>query len=125
MNYKILVVEDEGIVALDLQQRLLKLGYQVPALAFSGEEAVRKVEEFLPGLVLMDIRLRGSMDGIAAAHIIKSGHDIPIIFLTALGDEATYKQALSTGPVAILSKPYEMSDLEAVIVCALQSRIGR
>jgi CheY-like chemotaxis protein len=82
-NAKILVVEDEAIVAKDLQYRLTKFGYTVPAIASSGEEAINKAVEISPDLVLMDIRLKGSMDGIEAAQEIYKRLDIPVIYLTA------------------------------------------
>ena len=80
---KILVVEDEKIVALDLKNRLTRMGYIVPALVTSGEEALDAAAEVDPDLVLMDIKLDGQMDGVAAAQQIKEKYDVPVIYLTA------------------------------------------
>ncbi|HDZ00429.1 MAG TPA: response regulator, partial [Nitrospirae bacterium] len=84
---KILVVEHEPAVAKDLQRRLEQMGYDVPCAATSGEEALNRVREHKPGLVLMNILLTGAMDGIEAADRIRSADDIPIIYLTENADE--------------------------------------
>ena len=90
---RIMVVEDEGIVARDIQNRLKGLGYAVPAIASSGLEAVKKAAETQPDLVLMDIRLKGDMDGVKAAEQIGARFNIPIIYLTAYADEETLERA--------------------------------
>jgi len=111
----ILVVEDERIVARDLQQRLKKLGFSVPDIASTGEEALRKAEAVQPQLVLMDINLKGSMDGIEAARIIGDRLKIPVMFLSAYGDEATVQKARLLGPVDYLGKPFEDQQLYAAL----------
>jgi len=113
MNSKaqILIVEDEGIVALDLQNRLRRLGYAVPEFVATGEEAVARAAEILPDLILMDIKLKGEMDGIEAAKRIKEKFDIPIIYLTAFADEATLQRAELTEPFGYLLKPFEEREL--------------
>ena len=83
----ILVVEDENIIARDIQNKLKRLGYAVSAVVFSGEEAISKVEETHPNLVLMDIMLKGDMDGIEAAGQIHSLFDIPVVYMTAYADD--------------------------------------
>ena len=110
---QILVVEDEGIVARDIQHRLKHLGYLVPATASSGEEAVQCAAELRPDLVLMDIVLAGEMDGIQAAEEIRVRYDIPVIYLTAYADEITLQRAKITGPLGYILKPYKERELHA------------
>ena len=86
---KILVVEDESIVAKDIQNSLKKLGYIVPTIVASGEKAIEEVEQSRPDLVLMDIMLKGEMNGIDVANIIRDKFEIPVIFLTAYADDNT------------------------------------
>lgn len=116
---KILIVEDEGIEALDIQYRLINLGYSAPEIAYSGEEAIQKVEELCPDLVLMDIMLRGEMDGIAAAEQIHSRFDIPVVYLTAYADNDTLRRAKITGPFGYLVKPFKERELHVTIDVAL------
>lgn len=118
-NAKILVVEDEAIVAKDLQYRLKKFGYLVPTIASSGEEAINKAVEILPDLVLMDIRLKGQMDGIEAAEEISKKLDIPIIYLTAYADETTLQRAKITEPFGYLIKPFKEKELQTNIEITL------
>lgn len=116
---KILVVEDEGIVAIDLQATLEDLQYIVTAVVDSGELAIEKAKETQPDLVLMDIRLAGKIDGIEAAEIIRSQLDIPVIYLTAYADKETLKRAKVTLPFGYLIKPFEERELETTIEMAL------
>ena len=92
-DVRVLVVEDEAIVARDLQMRLRDLGYLVPAIAHTGNDAVRLAEEVVPDLVLMDINLDGKVDGIEAAAIIRQQRDIPVVYLTAYTDKETVERA--------------------------------
>ncbi len=119
MAINIMVVEDTGIVALDIKQCLLSLGYQVPAVVSSGEEAVDKAVEHAPDLVLMDIMLKGDMDGIEAAAEIRSRLNIPIIYLTAYSDRETLKKAKITEPFGYIIKPFEERALHTTIEMAL------
>ena len=116
---KILVVEDERIVAEDIQKRLQNLGYTIPSVASSGEEALQKVEEDNPHLVLMDIVLGGEIDGIEAAKHVRSRFGIPVVFLTAYTDEKTLERAKTTEPFGYLVKPFEDRELHAAIEMAL------
>lgn len=116
---QILIVENEGIVALDLQSRLRRLGYLVPGFVATGEEAVAQAAKILPDLILMDIKLKGEMDGIEAAHRINENFDIPIIYLTAFADEATLQRAEAAEPYGYLLKPFEERELLASIRMAL------
>jgi len=116
---RILVVEDEGVVALDIAHALTQMGYVVTGTAASGEQAVRLAEETHPDMVLMDIRLRGTMDGIEAASQIRLQHSASIIFLTAFADEPTMQRAQAVQPAAILRKPYEKGALQDAIEAAM------
>jgi PAS domain S-box-containing protein len=115
----ILIVEDEKIVALDIKRRLLNLDYSVCAIASTGEEAIEDAKNSMPDLVLMDIMLKGDMDGIEAAEIIKKRYNIPIVFLTASSDEKTIQRAKTTEPYGYILKPFELRDLRSTIEIAL------
>jgi PAS domain S-box-containing protein len=116
---RVLVVEDEGIVARDITNILVRLGYEVAAAVFSGEEAVDAAERARPHLVLMDVVLQGEMDGITAAHHIREALDIPVIYLTAYADHGTLERAKLTQPYGYLLKPFEEVDLRFSIEMAL------
>jgi PAS domain S-box-containing protein len=115
----ILVVEDETIVAKDLQQTLSRLGYNVPVTATSGEEAVHKAEERRPDLALMDIILKGPMDGVETAQALRRRFDIPIVYLTAYADDHTLQRAKDTAPAGYLLKPFQPGELRPTIEMAL------
>ena len=115
----ILVVEDEAVVAEDLQHRLGELGYDVAGWAASGEDAVQLAEEALPDLVLMDIRICGELDGIDAAHAIRERSDVPVIFVTAFADADTLARAKAVEPFGYIVKPFSDRDLETSIELAL------
>ncbi|WP_353117154.1 response regulator [Nitratidesulfovibrio sp.] len=115
----IVIVDDEQIVALDIRRTLERLGYAVPAMAADGEEAVRMAGELRPDLVLMDIRLRGPMDGIEAAGRIAAQYGVPVVFLTAFSDAATLERAKACGPFGFLVKPFEERELHSTIEVAL------
>ena len=116
---RILVVEDEGIVALDIQTKLERMGYEVPATVASAGEAIDKAAELEPDLVLMDIQLEGDTDGIAAAERIHKDLQIPIVYLTAYADDVTLARAKVAQPFAYLLKPFEERDLYVTIEIAL------
>ncbi|MEW5815719.1 MAG: SpoIIE family protein phosphatase [Spirochaetota bacterium] len=116
---KIMVVEDEGLVAEEIKEDLENLGYTVPTVAFSGDDAVKKVLENEIDLVLMDIRLKGQMDGIDAAEQIRNMLDIPIIYLTAYSDDATLNRAKITDAFGYILKPVEERYLYAAVEMAL------
>ena len=116
---RILVVEDEIVVAMDIQDLLKNLGYDAPVTAPSGEEAIKRTEEIKPDLVLMDIVLRGDMDGIEAADYIRTRFDIPVVYLTAYADEKTLQRAKVTVPFGYLLKPFDGRMLHTSIEIAL------
>ncbi len=115
----VVIVDDEQIVALDIRRTLERLGYAVPAMAADGEDAVRVAGELRPDLVLMDIRLRGAMDGIEAAGRISGEFGVPVVFLTAFSDAATLERAKACGPFGFLVKPFEERELHSTIEVAL------
>lgn len=95
---KILVVEDEIIVAVNLGQKLKKLGYELVGITSSGEEAIQKAEENHPDLVLMDINIEGNLDGIETAEVLRNRFHTPVIYLTAYADESTLDRAKKPSP---------------------------
>jgi DNA-binding LytR/AlgR family response regulator len=112
---KILVVEDEMIIGAKISMQLTSLGYEVTGILPRGEEAVIHVEENRPDIVLLDINLKGKLNGIETALQIQKLADIPIIYLTANSDEATFNRARATRPYAFISKPYKQVDLQRAI----------
>ncbi|MEB3335882.1 MAG: ATP-binding protein [Leptolyngbyaceae bacterium] len=117
---QVLVVEDERVVARDLQDCLTSLGYSVPAIASSGAEAIERASQLRPDLVLMDIRLQGEMDGIQAAERIWNHLHIPIIYSTGYSDPHTLNRAKTTAPFGYILKPVEERELYVAIETALQ-----
>ncbi|WP_319759489.1 response regulator [Maridesulfovibrio sp.] len=116
---RILVVDDEKIVNLDIQAVLRRLGYEVAGGAVTGSEAIDKAITSRPDLVLMDIKLQGEMDGIEAANTIIKVYDSPVVFLTAFSDEKTLTRAKLSGPFGYLLKPFEERELRSSIEIAL------
>lgn len=116
---KVLIVEDESIVACDLERRLLKDGYQVSATAATGEQALRSIEQNSPDLVLMDIHLQGPTDGIAVASEVRHRFSLPVVFLTAYADKETLERAKATEPYSYLVKPINHANLSSTIEVAL------
>lgn len=119
MRTKILIVEDESITAMDLENILQRLGYEVVGISSRGDEAIQNVDKLRPDLVLMDITLKGDMDGIEATWKIQTHFDIPVIYLTAYSDFNTLKRAKSTKPYGFLTKPVNPDGLQASIETAL------
>jgi len=116
---KILIVEDESIVALNIQNRLEGIGYTVAAISSSGEAAIQIAAETCPDLVLMDIKLRGKVDGIETAAQIRNRFQIPVVYLTAYTDDETLNRAKLTEPYGYILKPFEARDLATTIEIAL------
>lgn len=116
---KILVVEDESIVARDIRNMLLGLGYEVTAVIPDAQEAVRIAKKERPNLVLMDIMLQGEISGVEAADQIYSELNIPVVYLTAYADETTLQRAKETEPFGYLLKPFEERELKSTIEIAL------
>lgn len=112
---RILIVEDEAIIARDIQNILSRFGYQVSGMASSGEESIRKARDLHPDLVLMDVKLKGSMDGIEAAHRIHDGLNIPVVYLTAFSEEKVLEGAQPINGFMRIVKPFEENDIQCVI----------
>lgn len=115
----VLIVEDEMITAMDLKDKLVNAGFDVPAIVASGPEAIDSAAEIRPDVVLMDIVLQGDMDGIQAAMKISS-LDIPVVFLTAYSDEGTLQRAKATSPYGYIIKPYPDKELQLTLETTLQ-----
>ena len=116
---QILVVEDESITAKAIQRRLTGMGYAVPAVTASGEDAIRKAATTRPDLVLMDIVLKGAMDGVEAADHIRGHLNIPVVYLTAYADEQTLERAKLSEPFGYILKPFDEQELYTTIEMAL------
>ncbi|WP_219970645.1 ATP-binding response regulator [Methanospirillum lacunae] len=116
---KILIVEDEMVISLEIAATLKRLGYIVAGQAITGNDALKLVEETDPDLILMDIRLKGNMDGIEAACQVSDRFDLPVIFLTAHSDEATLERAIAVSPSGYLIKPFKDRELYSSIELAL------
>ena len=117
---KILMVEDDMIIAADISMQLTKFGYEVIGINTRGEDALNTIAHNRPDLILMDIVLSGKMNGIEAARIILEKFQVPLIFLTSNSDDATFQRALNARPYAFISKPFQKSDLERTIKLTLQ-----
>jgi CheY-like chemotaxis protein len=117
----ILIVEDDNIIVMELKDRLQAWGYAVAGVASSGKVAVEKAAETRPDLVLMDVRLKGDMDGIEAAEAIGNRFDIPVVYLTALADQNTLQQIRMTEAWGCVIKPFEGRELR----CAIETALGR
>jgi len=118
-NKKILIVEDESIIAEDISDSLISLGYRITDIVYSGEEAIQSATRLRPDLVLMDVNLQGEIDGITAAEEIRSRFQIPVVYLTAYADENTLRRVNSTKPFGYIVKPFEEKNLHTTIQIAL------
>jgi len=118
-SIQILIVEDSSLISLDIQRALKFLGYGVAGNAATGQEAIEAVEKLHPDLILMDIRLKGEMDGIETTRKIKERFDIPVVYLTAYADEATIERAKVTEPLGYLIKPFEERELNSILQVAI------
>jgi CheY-like chemotaxis protein len=115
----ILIVEDEALIAMEIRDRLTRLGFQIASIADTGEKAIREAERTRPDLILMDIRLKGKMDGVEAANRIGQSLDIPVVYLTAHSDSSTLQRAKSAAPFGYILKPFAERDLVVAIEIAL------
>ncbi len=117
-NPKILIVEDENIIASDIRAMLEDLGYMVSAIVSSGEESIQEASKMKPDLVLMDIKLKGSLDGVSAGEEIFKQFQIPIVYLTAFTDQATIKRinnGKNGNSSTVINKPFDEKELQTVI----------
>lgn len=118
---KILVIEDEMVIAANISLQLTELGYDVTGILPRGEEALAHIEVETPDIILMDIRLKGKMDGIDTANLIRLKYCIPVIFITGNADEVYFNRTKETHPYAFISKPFKKLDLQR----AIELTIGR
>ncbi len=121
MRGSVLIVEDERIVAMDLQATLRDLGHDAFAIASSADEAIAAVNQRCPDVVLMDIRIKGAVDGIETAARLRARFDLAIIFLTAHNDDATLARASDTAPDGYVQKPVQVDALRLAVEHALSS----
>lgn len=112
---KILIVEDEMIIGANISLQLQKLGYEVTGLIPRGEDVLSHITENKPDIILLDIQLKGELDGIETAKLVQKEFDIPIIYLTANSDDAHFERAKPTQPKAFISKPFKKLDLQRAI----------
>jgi two-component system sensor kinase FixL len=122
---RILIVEDEGIVACDIQSRLTRLGYEVCAIATSGKQAIEAAGQYRPDIALMDVVLQGDMDGVETAEAIDELYQIPVVFLTAFDDGATLQRAKRIKPLGYIVKPFSERELSIVMEIALHREAAR
>lgn len=115
----IFIVEDESIVAKDIQNNLIKLGYNVLGIANNGNDAIEQIKDLSPDVVLMDIMIKGDLTGIEVAEQIKKFVNVPVIFLTAYADESTLSRAKVTEPYGYILKPFKEIDLHSTIEMAV------
>jgi len=120
METVILVVEDEPLVAMEIQEQLERCGYRIPLVAKDGSEALAAMNRIKPDLVMMDIHISGRIDGIEAARLIRLEHDIPLLYLTAYSDKVTLDRAAATDPDGYLIKPFNERELLANVSLALE-----
>jgi two-component system, response regulator PdtaR len=116
---KILIVEDDTIIAITIEGRLKQFGYRVVGRASTSKDAILKAVEFEPDLVLMDIHLKGPVDGIETAETIYGVYNIPVVYLTAYSDETTLERAQKTSPFGYIVKPFSDSTLKTTLQLAL------
>ena len=118
-QYKILIFEDESIIAMELKRKLEQIGYVIPAIESFGEKAIEMVERHNPDLILMDIMLEGQVDGVQAAMRIREMRDIPIVFLTAYSDDRTIQRVKQIEPYGYILKPFDEREIKTVVELAL------
>lgn len=118
-NNTILIVEDEMIIAANISLQLTHLGYEVTGIIPRAEEVLPHIWQLVPDIILMDINLKGNLDGIEMVHLIQKEFKIPIIYLTANSDEANFNRAKATNPYAFVSKPFKILDLHRAIELTL------
>ena len=112
---KILIVEDEMIIAANISMQLSNLGYNITGIIPRGEEVLVHIESNLPDIILMDINLKGDLDGVEIATLIQKSYKIPIIFLTANSDEVNFNRAKATNPYGFIAKPFKKLDLQRTV----------
>lgn len=121
-QHKILIVEDEAVIAMEIESRMTRMGYQVVGPASTGERALALARESRPDIALMDINIQGPIDGIQTAATLQEQMGIPAVFLTAYSDDATLERATGAGPLGYLTKPFSDRDIRAAVEVAIHRR---
>jgi adenylate cyclase len=121
-EHAVLIVEDESIIAHDIQQILLEFGYDAYAIAATAEEALARASERRPDIAIVDIRIKGKLDGVKTAQLLQESHGVPIVYMTGHTDDATIQRAARTRPYGYLHKPVKAAELKSVIEIALYRR---
>jgi DNA-binding LytR/AlgR family response regulator len=121
---KILVVEDEMIIGAKISMQLTTLGYEVTGILPRGEEVLHHLKENKPDIIILDIQLKGKMDGIETAALVEQHFHIPVIYLTANADDATFNRAKTTRPAAFISKPFKQLDMQRAIELTISRMAG-
>lgn len=124
-SFKILIVEDEMIIGAKISMQLVSLGYEVTGILPRGEDVLQHLQENKPDIIILDIQLKGKMDGIETAKLIEKQFQIPVIFLTANTDDATFNRAKTTHPAAFISKPFKKVDMQRAIELTLHKMAGQ
>lgn len=119
---KILIIEDNNLIALNLKEQLKGLGHNIIKIVSNGKNAIKLTEETNPDLILMDIQLKGELDGIETAQIIKDKYNTPLIYLTAYHTNELLDRAQKTQPIAYITKPYEEKELQTAIQCLQKTK---
>lgn len=122
---KILIVEDEMIIAANISLQLTQLGYEVTGIIPRGEDALLHIEDSKPDILLLDINLKGKLDGIETAEAMQKNHNIPIIYLTANIDDAHFNRAKQTHPFGFIAKPFKKLDLQRAIELAISQLVSK
>lgn len=122
---KILIVEDEMIIAANISLQLNELGYEVTGIVPRGEEALMHIKSEVPDILLLDINLKGNLDGIETALEMQKTHNIPVIYLTANVDDAHFNRAKETRPYGFISKPFKKLDLQRAIELTIKQTSGK
>ena len=120
---RILIVEDDMIIAANISLQLTNLGYEITGIESRGEEAINHVRANPPDILLMDVNLKGSLDGIETVRAIQKFNDLPIIYLTANSDETTFNAAKMTHPKAFITKPFNKIDLQRIIELVVEQQL--
>ncbi len=123
-NVKILIVEDEMLIAAKISTLLTELGYEVTGILARAEDALVHATENAPDIALLDIHLKGHMDGVELSQALQKGRELPIIFLTANADDATFNRAKAAKPYAFISKPFKKLDLQRAIELTISRMAG-
>ena len=123
MSQKVMIVEDESIVAMELTSYVSSLGYEVIGRVSSGEDACKLIAQDVPDVILMDVHIKGDIDGISLAQKVQEKYEVSIIYITAFNDDESIERAIATDPSAYLAKPFNRKELAASLKIAFKRRV--